>query len=91
MIIVAGFLRVDPEEREAYLDGCHEVVAAARASEGCLDFALSPDLLEADRINVYEQWEATDAIARFRGSGPPDDQLTQLREIRVTEFDATAT
>jgi quinol monooxygenase YgiN len=87
MIVVAGSLLVDPGARDAYLEGCREVVAAAREAEGCLDFALSPDLLEPGRINVLERWESAAALERFRGSGPPDDQLTQLLEIRVGEYE----
>jgi quinol monooxygenase YgiN len=83
MIVVAGSLRVDAEARDGYLEGCREVVAAARDVPGCLDFALSPDLLEPDRINVFERWESTDALERFRGDGPPSNQLAELREIRV--------
>ena len=88
MIIVAGSLRVDAESRDAYVDGCREVVAAAREAPGCLDFTLSTDLLERDRINVFERWESASALETFRGSGPPDDQLTQLREINVSEYEA---
>jgi quinol monooxygenase YgiN len=87
VIIVAGSIRVDPEARDAYLDGCREVVAAAREAPGCLDFALSPDLLEADRINVFERWESASALEAFRGSGPPDDQLAQIREINVSDYE----
>ncbi len=59
----------------------------AEARDGCLDFALSPDLLEPDRINVFERWESASALEAFRGSGPPGDQLAELREIRVTEYE----
>ena len=88
MIIVAGSLLVAPAERDGYLEGCREVVAAARETPGCLDFALSPDLLEPGRINVFERWESTEPLERFRGEGPPGDQLAQLREIRVSEYEA---
>jgi quinol monooxygenase YgiN len=87
VIIVAGSMHLDAGARDSYLDGCREVVAAAREAPGCLDFALSPDLLEPDRINVYERWESNEDLERFRGSGPSGDQLAQLREIRVTEYD----
>jgi quinol monooxygenase YgiN len=87
VIIVAGSVLVDPESRDAYLEGCHAVVAGARKAPGCLDFALSADLLEHGRINVYERWDSAEALARFRGSGPQGDQLAQLREIRVSEYD----
>jgi quinol monooxygenase YgiN len=78
---------VDPEARDAYLDGCREVVAAAREAPGCLDFALSPDVLEPGRINVFERWESASALEAFRGSGPPDDQLAQIREINVSDYE----
>jgi quinol monooxygenase YgiN len=90
VIVVAGSLRVDAEARDAYLEGCREVVTAAREAPGCLDFALSPDLLEPDRINVFERWESASALDAFRGSGPPDDQLAQIREIQVREYEVTS-
>jgi quinol monooxygenase YgiN len=87
VIIVAGSVHVDPEAREAYLEGCRGVVTAAREAPGCLDFALSADLLEKGRINVFERWESTEVLQRFRGSGPPAEQLAELREIRVREYE----
>jgi quinol monooxygenase YgiN len=86
VIIVAGALIVDPEGRDAYLEGCVSVVAAARRAQGCLDFALSPDLLEPGRINVYERWSSDEDLQRFRGSGPGDDQVAALLSIEVNEF-----
>lgn len=86
MIIVAGALTVDPEERGAYLEGCVKVVSAAREARGCLDFALSPDLLEPGRINVYERWSSDEDLQRFRGSGPDGGQLAALLNIEVGEY-----
>ena len=86
MIIVAGALTIDPDERDAYLRGCVDVVAAARQAPGCLDYALSPDLVEPGRINVHERWESRDDLDRFRGSGPSEEQAAQLREIAVAEY-----
>jgi Antibiotic biosynthesis monooxygenase len=82
-------LIVAPEERERYLAGCRDVVAVARAADGCLDYALSADLLDAGRINVYERWRSAGDLRRFRGSGPGGDQLATLFEIRVAEFEVT--
>ena len=86
MIIVAGALVVDPQERDAYLETCIPVMAAARQAPGCLDFALSPDLLEPGRINVFERWAGDEDLQRFRGSGPESAQLAALLEVRVDEF-----
>ena len=46
MIIVSGWLRLAAEERAAYLNGCRDVIIAARSAEGCLDFHLSADPIE---------------------------------------------
>jgi quinol monooxygenase YgiN len=86
MIIVAGCLIVAPQERDAYLEGCVAVVEAARQALGCLDFALSPDLLDEARINVFERWASEADLERFRGSGPDDSQVASLRDIRVAEY-----
>jgi quinol monooxygenase YgiN len=86
MIIVAGALTVDPNGRNAYLDGCTSVVAAARQAQGCRDFALSPDLLDAGRINVFERWDSDEDLHRFRGSGPDDGQLAALLNVQVDEW-----
>ena len=71
MIIVAGALRVDPAQRTAYLDRLPEPDGLARGTDGCLDFHLTADPLESDRINIFEQWESVEAVETFRGSGPP--------------------
>jgi quinol monooxygenase YgiN len=86
VIIVAGALTVDPGGRDAYLEGCLGVVAAARQARGCLDFALSPDLIESGRINVYERWTSEDDLQRFRGTGPDAGQLAELLDIQVKEY-----
>jgi len=86
MLIIAGSIRVAPEGRDAYLEGCAEVVRQARAAEGCLDFTLSADLLDAGRVNIYERWETADALDRFRGSGPPDDQSAAILDASVARY-----
>ncbi len=78
MIIVSGWLRVATESRDDYLGECRAVVEAARVAPGCMDFCLSPDLIDPDRINIFEQWETIDAVERFRGSGSSDDQQTAI-------------
>jgi quinol monooxygenase YgiN len=43
MMIVAGHITVDPEQRESYLAGCMSVVEKARRADGCLDFAITAE------------------------------------------------
>ncbi|WP_440098354.1 putative quinol monooxygenase [Streptosporangium sp. H16] len=86
MIIVSGWIRVDPDARDGYLRGCVSVVEQARASSGCLDFTLGADLVDAGRINVYERWESEKALDAFRGSGPGDDQEAVIRDAEVARY-----
>ena len=87
MIIVTGHLTVAPADRDSYLDSCRTVVAQARSTPGCVDYALSPDLLESDRINVLEVWESRGALDAFRGSGPDDEYADRIVAFAVTEYE----
>jgi quinol monooxygenase YgiN len=87
MVIVAGQLFVDPSRREAYLAGCVGVVEQARRAAGCLDFALSADLIDPGRINVFERWDTREAVEAFRGSGPSDEQGAEIISASVAEYD----
>ena len=83
MVIVAGAVHVDPAARAAYLADCQELITQARGTAGCLDFHLTADPLEADRINVFEQWESVAAVEAFRGSGPSGPQQEAIRSATV--------
>ena len=87
MLIVAGYLVVDPSQRDSYLEGCRAVVRQARKAPGCLDFAISADVIEPDRIDIFERWESRIALDEFRGSGPSDEQQGQIVSASVCEYD----
>jgi quinol monooxygenase YgiN len=86
-VVVAGRLMVEPENRGDYLSTCVEVVRRARASAGCRDFAISADLLDPGRINVYERWDSRSAVEAFRGAGPSDEQGAATISASVSQFD----
>lgn len=89
-VVVAGHLKVDPDQRAEYLTGCADVIRQARAASGCLDFAISADLLDPGRINVYERWDSQSALETFRGSGPSDDQGAAVLSASVAEYELGA-
>jgi quinol monooxygenase YgiN len=84
MIIVSGKIYVRSEERERFLTSSVEAVAQARQSLGCRDFVVAADPLEADRVNVYEEWESEEALLKFRGGGP--DQNMQSSIVRAAVY-----
>ncbi|HVW41669.1 MAG TPA: antibiotic biosynthesis monooxygenase family protein [Amycolatopsis sp.] len=87
MVIVAGHLVVDPRTRESYLTDCTSVVEQARRAPGCLDFAITADLVDESRIDIFERWESQAAVEAFRGSGPSDEQGTAILAAAVAEYD----
>ncbi|MGB6763910.1 putative quinol monooxygenase [Mycobacterium sp.] len=89
MVIVAGHLVLDPRQRETYLAGCRDVVDQARRAPGCLDFAVTADLLDSSRVDIFERWESQAAVNAFRGSGPTDEQTSAVISATVVEYDVT--
>ncbi|ORW16219.1 antibiotic biosynthesis monooxygenase [Mycolicibacter nonchromogenicus] len=89
MVIVAGHLTVDPGQRDAYLQGCRDVVRQARSAPGCLDFAVTADLLDPGRVDIFERWGSRAALEAFRGSGPSDEQAAAILSAAVAEYDVT--
>ena len=88
MIIVSGWIYVLPAQREGFLATARDAILAARCAPGCRDFVVAADPIEADRVNVYEEWASAGELEAFRGAGP-GPQLTavivraQVRRHRV--------
>jgi quinol monooxygenase YgiN len=89
VIIVAGHLIVEPEQRASSLEGCRDVVDQARRASGCLDFAVTADLLDVSRVDIFERWESQSAVDAFRRDGPSDEQLGAIISAMVVEYDVT--
>lgn len=86
MLIIAGRLQVDSSDRDHYVRSCEPIVQGARRTPGCLDFAITADPLEPDRVNVYERWASDDALTRFRESGPDVDLGDRIRAADVWKY-----
>ena len=87
MVIVAGHITVEPQPRESSLADGILIVEQAREAPGCLDFAISADLIDPSRINIFERWESQAAVETFRGNGPSDEQGAAMRSVSVAEYD----
>ena len=87
MVIVAGHITVEPQQRESYLAGCVSVVERARRAAGCLDFTITADLVDPGRIDVFERWESREAVQAFRGAGPSEEQSAAMLSASVAEYD----
>jgi quinol monooxygenase YgiN len=62
MLIVAGTFEVDPDERDAFLQGRLDAMRTTRTEPGCLEYALSADPVDPSRVMLYERWADQDAF-----------------------------
>jgi hypothetical protein len=53
VVIVAGHITVEPQQRESYLAGCVSVVEQARGTAGGLDFAITADLIDPADVRPF--------------------------------------
>lgn len=56
MVIVAGTMEIDPDQREAFLAGRIEGMRASRSEAGCLEYTLSADPTNPGRVMLFERW-----------------------------------
>lgn len=87
MIIVAGHIRVAESNRTTFLECSTEAVRQARGESACLDFTVSADVLDPDRVNVYERWVNKSALMAFRGEGPSNALNALIISAEVLEFE----
>jgi quinol monooxygenase YgiN len=68
MIVVAGFIDVDPAARDELLEASVPLQKSTRDDEpGCLAYVIAADPVVDGRIHIYEQWENAETLdAHFR-------------------------
>ncbi|MCU1494053.1 MAG: antibiotic biosynthesis monooxygenase [Acidimicrobiaceae bacterium] len=62
MVIVAGTFEVEPDRREEFLAGHHELMRNSRAELGCLEYTFSADPLDPGRVVLFERWASQEAL-----------------------------
>lgn len=85
MIIIAGYTRTDAEKRDGAVEAFRSMVERARAYDGCLDFSISADAVDPERVNLFECWrdQATlDAWRKVARGGPRG----KPREVAVSLY-----
>lgn len=86
MLIIAGYVRVDPERRDAFVEGHADLVQRARAAAGCLDVAISADAVDSARVNTFELWEDEDTLNAWRDVAHGPDLGIEMVDANVTKY-----
>jgi len=66
MIIIAGYTRTDAEKRDGTVEAFKNMVERARAYDGCLDFSISADAVDLERVNLFECWRDQATLNAWR-------------------------
>ena len=67
MLVIAGTVRVPPENLERFRPHMIAMLSASRAEDGCIDYSYAEDVAEPGLIRVFETWRDQAAIdAHFK-------------------------
>jgi quinol monooxygenase YgiN len=67
-VIVAGTIRVPPENLAALTPHLQTYIAACRAEDGCEAFSFAADVSDPGLIRVFEIWRDGGALERHKGT-----------------------
>ena len=93
MVIVAGTIELDPDQREAFLAGRIDGMRTSRAERGCLEYTLSADPTDPGRVMLFERWarqEDLDAhLAAMRASPASPGTAVTPKGASIFVYDVT--
>jgi quinol monooxygenase YgiN len=85
MIIIAGYTLTEASRRDAAVRAFSGMLERARKHDGCLDFSISADSLDAERTNLFELWRDQESLDAWRkvAKGP---RGIKIRKAHVKLF-----
>lgn len=86
-IIVAGKLKLKPGYRDEFIEKSLEAISQARELDACEDFSVSPDPIDANRVNIFEKWSARGPLDEFRNSGQDNDSFSLVESFDINEYE----
>ena len=86
MLIIAGYVEVDPDRRDAFVAAHQDLVRRARQAPGCLDLAITVDPLDPARVNNHERWESREHLEAWRKIAAAPRTGIPIRSDHVMEY-----
>ncbi|MFD2638946.1 putative quinol monooxygenase [Piscibacillus salipiscarius] len=84
-IIIAGWYTVEPSKRDEVVKAHEDLMNRARQTPGCLDLAITADLVDPARINNFESWASEEALQAFRKVANPPKQIAPILEMEMSK------
>ncbi len=91
MIIIMGYLHLDPSDMDEFLAFIQEIAPGTRAEKGCLFYAVTLEDAHAGRVLVAERWQDQESLtAHFEGQQVVAFQKWMNRiNLEVLRYDAS--
>ena len=68
MIYVVATTQVKPEQRDAFIKGAKDCIAATRKESGNIAYDLHESVTDSSKMVFVEQWENEEALVPHRGA-----------------------
>ena len=85
MIVVEGWVRLPAENIEKARAAMETMITASRSESGCIDYAYSLDLTEADMVRVSERWVSREALKLHFETAHMAEWRKALAGLGITE------
>ncbi len=94
MIIVAGYIDVDPAVRGEFLEAMRDTIVATRSEPGCIEYTFSADAVEPGRVRLFEQWETKDDLGTHLAAGArqpsPASAQFERASVELMQYEISA-
>jgi quinol monooxygenase YgiN len=68
MLVIAGTISLDPEDRDAFLENAKAASAGTRTEEGNHEYVFSADGTDPGLVHLFELWDSEDRLPAHRDS-----------------------
>ncbi|HEX4244074.1 MAG TPA: putative quinol monooxygenase [Acidimicrobiales bacterium] len=94
MIIVAGYMDVDPAVRGEFLEARRDAIVATLSEPGCIEYTFSADALEPGRVRLFERWESKDDLgthlAAMADQPSPASAQFDVTAVELVQYEISA-
>jgi quinol monooxygenase YgiN len=84
-IVVAGYVKVAPKNREAFVKVLHAHVPRVRKKDGCVAYVFAADVLDPDVVRMSEVWRDLRSLEAHLADDEFQGVLKELAQIEFIE------
>lgn len=89
MFVVRGTIPVDPESRDEAKALLSDVAEKSRSEAGIIDYRISVDVDDPNRLRIFEQYEDDEAFETHMETDHIDEFMSRLPDLLDGDVEAT--